>query len=152
MSFLVRGALERCDTLDEVLAYFRDHPRTCEYYYVVSDGNSRTAVGLKATPDILEVVRPGTAHPQLPEPVADAVLMSAGDRYTHLVKRVRSRYGEIDAAALIELIDRPVAMRSNLHNAVFSPEERMLWVANAGRHTPACSEPYARYQWDDLFR
>jgi len=102
MSFLVRGALEQCDSLEEVLVYFREHPRTCEYYYVVSDGNTRNAAGLKATPEILD-------------------------------------------------IDRPVAMGSNLHNAVFAPEERMLWVANAGRHTPACAEPYAEYAWDDLF-
>lgn len=151
MSFLVRGALEHCGTLEEALSYFRDHRRTCEYYYVISDGKTRSAAGIKATPDLLEVVLPGTSHPQLPEPIVDTVLMSAGQRYKDLVKRIRVQYGKIDAAALIEIIGRPVAMKSNLHNVVFSPEDRSLWIANAGRATPACSEEYAYYEWDDLF-
>jgi len=151
MSFLVRGALENCGTLEEALGYFRDHRRTCEYYYVISDGKTRSAVGIKATPDLLDIVLPGTSHPQLPEPVEDAVLMSAGQRYKDLVKRVRDRYGRIDPGVLIEIIDRPVAMESNLHNVVFSPEDLSLWIANAGRKTPACREEYAFYEWGDLF-
>jgi hypothetical protein len=151
MSFLVRGALEHCGTLEEALSYFRDHRRTCEYYYVISDGKSRSAAGIKATPDLLDIVLPGTSHPQLPEPVEDAVLMSAGQRYKDLVKRVQDRYGRIDPGVLIEIIDRPVAMKSNLHNVVFSPEDLSLWIANAGRTTPACSEEYAFYEWGDLF-
>ena len=151
MSFLVRGALEHCSTLEEALGYFRDHRRTCEYYYVISDGKTRSAVSIKATPDLLDVVLPGTSHPQFPEPVEDAVLMSAGQRYKDLVKRVQDRYGNIDPAALIEIIDRPVAMKNNLHNVVFSPEDLSLWIANAGRTTPACREEYAFYEWGDLF-
>ena len=151
MSFLVRGVLEHCDTLEEALAYMRDHRRTCEYYYVVSDGKSRTAAGVAATPDRLLVVRPGQAIPQLPETVPDAVLLSAGDRYTELVKRVRAEYGRIDATAVLEIIKRPVAMSSNLHNAVFAPERLTLWVNNASRNGPACNELAAEYTWAQLF-
>jgi hypothetical protein len=151
MSFLVRGVLEHCDTLEEALAYMRDHRRTCEYYYVVSDGKSRSAAGVAATPDRLLVVRPGQAIPQLPEAVPDAVLLSAGDRYTELVKRVREHHGQIDAAMVLEIIKRPVAMGSNLHNAVFAPERLTLWVNNASRNGPACNEPAAEYTWAQLF-
>jgi hypothetical protein len=37
-----------------------------------------------------------------------------------------------------------VAMASNLHNAVFAPETLDMWFADAGKHTPACDEPYTR--------
>ena len=151
MSLLLRGALESCATLDETLEYMRTHKRTCEYYYVVSDGNRRTAVGVKATPDLLEVVKPGATHPQLPDAVEDAVLLSAGGRYKTLVQRVRERYGQIDAAEMIKLIDRPVAMGSNLHDAIFAPETLELWVANAQRHQPACAGPFNHHTWDQLF-
>jgi isopenicillin-N N-acyltransferase like protein len=51
---------------------------------------------------------------------------------------------------MIELIKRPVAMRSNLHDAVFRPETLDLWVADAGRATPACDEPYAHFNLGEL--
>ena len=79
------------------------------------------------------------------------MLLSAGSRYETLVKRVRDAYGRIDADALIAIVDRPVSMKSNLHNVIFVPEDLELRVANAGRHTPACSGPYAPCRWEDLF-
>jgi len=151
MSFLVRGALEHCDNLEDALRYMRERPRTCEYFYVISDGKSRTAAGVAATPRRFQVVRPGETMPLLPERVPDAVLLSAGDRYRELVKRVRQRYGGIDVQELLEIIKRPVAMSSNLHNAVFAPERLTLWVNNASRHDPACNQPAAEYRWQDLF-
>ena len=45
----------------------------------------------------------------------------------------------------MEIIKRPVAMESNLHDAVFSPETEEIWIADAGRKTPACDEPYAHF-------
>jgi hypothetical protein len=89
---------------------------------------------------------------QLPEAVENAVLLSAGDRYHNLVQRVRERYGKIDARALFEIIKRPVAMRSNLHDAIFEPQDLRIWVANASRKEPACDQPPAVYEWKDLFR
>ncbi|MCD4728844.1 MAG: hypothetical protein K8R46_14390, partial [Pirellulales bacterium] len=44
----------------------------------------------------------------------------------------------------------PVAMRSNLHNAVFAPETLEMWFADAGRNTPACDEPYAKVNLREL--
>ncbi len=151
MSFLVRGALENCNSTEAVLEYMRGRPRTCEYYYVVSDGKDRSCAGIKATPDLFEVVPPGTTHPQLPEPVEDAVLMSADSRYQELVRRVRAQYGKIDEERLIEILDRPVSMKSNLHNAIFAPERLALRIANAPRNGPACREKYHAYAWDALF-
>ena len=148
MAFLMRKGMEEAGTLDEALAIFKDTPRTCEYYYVVSDGKTRRAAGLKCTPEVFETVLPGQPHPQLTTPVADTVLMSAGDRYALLVERVKGQYGRIDAAAAVKLAERPVAMKSNLHNVVFAPERLTAWVAHAADplendRFQACFQSYA---------
>ncbi len=97
MTFLVRMALEQAKTLDEAVAVFRDNPRTCEYYYVIADGKSGKGVGMEASWNTFGVVQMGEANPKLPHPVKDAVLLSAGDRYEELVKRVKEAHGSFDA-------------------------------------------------------
>lgn len=151
MAQLLRGALENCDTLKEALDYMRRRPRTCEYYYVVSDGKSRTARGVAATPEKFEVIAPGEAVPLLPEPVEDAVLLSGDKRYKLLVQRVRELHGRIDLEEMQRIIARKVAMKSNLHDVIFEPAALTLWIANASRHRPACDERFAKYTWDGLF-
>lgn len=151
MALLVRMALEEAKTLDEAVAVFRDSPRTCEYYYVIADGETNRAVGMEASWHRFGTVGMGESHPLLPRPVADAVLLSAGDRYDRLVDRVEREHGAIDAAAAIHLMDRPVAMNSNLHNVLFEPASTRFWVANAspdGR--PAATQPYHSFQLSEL--
>ena len=50
----------------------------------------------------------------------------------------------------MEVVRRPVAMNSNLHDAVFGPETLDFWVAEAGRKTAACDEPYAHFNLRQL--
>ena len=50
----------------------------------------------------------------------------------------------------MEIIKRPVAMESNLHDVVFGPETLEFWIADAGRKTPACDEPYAHFNLPQL--
>ena len=145
MGFLLRRVLEEADTLDEAVGVFKNNPRTCEYYYVVSDGKIPDARGLACTPEKIDVIKPGEAHPQLPTPVKNCVLLSAKDRYVELVKRVKEHYGKIDVAQAIDLMLRPVAMKSNLHDVLFAPQSYDLWVAVAKRHEPACFQPYVHY-------
>ncbi len=151
MSFLLRGALENAATLDEAVAYMRNRPRTCEYFYVISDGKKPDAVGIAATPAMFQVVRAGEAMDRLPEAIPDAVLISSGGRYQSLVQRVRENYGRIDARTLLDIIKPPVAMRSNLHDAIFEPQALRLWVMDAGRNIPACNQPPVVYSWKELF-
>jgi hypothetical protein len=145
MAFLMRIGLERARTLDDAIRIFREAKRTCEYYYVISDGKGPSAIGVGATPDEIVFIQPGQAHPKLPTPIEDAVLMSAGDRYRNLVEAVKKKYGQIGEPAAIELMRRPIAMRSNLHNVLFVPEDLVFHVANARGRKPACDEPYTRY-------
>jgi hypothetical protein len=150
MAFLVREGLEKANSLDQALAIFKDTPRTCEYYYVISDGKIPEARGLATAPKRFELIEPNKAHPLLPHPFEDAVLMSAGDRYEKLTERVRENYGKIDCEKAIHLMDRPVAMKSNLHNVLFVPQLLEFWVANAGSHSPASNEPYYHYNLQEL--
>ncbi len=152
MAFLMREGLERSKTLDDALKIFHDTPRTCEYYYVISDGKIPDARGLATTPKRFDVIKPGQYHPQLPEPVKDAVLMSAGDRYKKLVERVKTEYGKIDTEKAIHLMDRPVAMTAALHTVLFAPQTLEFWVANAGPHTPAPNNPYTHYNMMKLLK
>ncbi|MFY7875867.1 MAG: peptidase C45 acyl-coenzyme A:6-aminopenicillanic acid acyl-transferase, partial [Pirellula sp.] len=88
MATLMRRGLEECSSLEEVKNLYRNNPRTCEYYYVFSDGNHRSAVGVAATPEKLEFVEPGQGHELLGEGIPDAVILSAGSRLEELRKRV----------------------------------------------------------------
>ncbi|MBM4041979.1 MAG: hypothetical protein FJ290_26080 [Planctomycetes bacterium] len=150
MGFLMRMGLERAKTLDDAIRIFREAKRTCEYYYVISDGKGPSAVGVAATPDRIEFIQPGEAHPKLAAPVEDAVLMSAGARLAELVKGAKAKHGQFDEAAAIALMKRPVAMRDNLHNVLFVPQDLAFHVANAKGRSPACDQPYARHSLPDL--
>lgn len=149
MSFLLRDVMERCATVAEAVTLIRATPRTCEYYYVVSD-KGRNMVALACLPKEMTVLRPGQQHPLLPHVPDDTVLISAGQRAQTLSQRVQEAYGKIDPQRMQQLIKRPVAMASNLHDAVFSSETLEMWCADAGPKTPACDEPYARVKLDEL--
>jgi isopenicillin-N N-acyltransferase-like protein len=151
MALLVRMVLEEAGNLDEAVAVFRDHPRTCEYYYVIADGKSRKAVGMEAAWDVFGVVAMGEAHPRLPHAVKDTVLLSVGDRYETLVRRVKAGLGTFDAASARALMDRPVAMKSNLHSVLFETSTSRFWVANASKDgAPAVTQPYYAFSLNDL--
>ena len=153
MALLVREVLERGGDLDEAIAIFRDTPRTCQYFYVVADGKTNRAVGMEASWDRFELVQPGESHPLLPTAVPDAVLLSAGDRYKELVRRTQEGHGSFDADRARQLMDCPVAMKSNLHDVLFAPKSTKFWVANASHEKqPAATQPYSAFQLTDLLK
>lgn len=150
MAQLVREVMERCDTIDEAVELMRNSPRTCEYYYVISDGKTHRAVGIKATPDIFETVWSGESHPQLPDPVEDTVLLSAGDRYKELVSRVKKGYGHFDPESARELMTRPVCMKSNIQSVLFGPDTLDFWVAYADSKNVASHARYTHLNLAEL--
>src|SRR3954451_3414942 len=151
MAFLMRMVLEEAKTLDQAVAIFRDHPRTCEYYFVVADGKTGKGVGMEASWDAFTLVKMGESNPKLPEAVKDAVLLSANDRYKELVRRVKSGHGTFDAESARHLMDRPVAMKSNLHSVLFETTTTRLWVANASKAgEPAATQPYHAFRLTEL--
>jgi isopenicillin-N N-acyltransferase-like protein len=151
MALLVREALERAGDIDAALAIFRNHPRTCQYFYVIADGNTNRAVGVQATWEMMKVVKPGEADPLLPKPVKDCVLLSAGKRYDELVRRAQAAHGKLDAEGARHLMDEGVAMKSNLHDVLFAPASTKFWVANASADGhPAANQPYHAFQLTEL--
>jgi isopenicillin-N N-acyltransferase-like protein len=151
MAFLVREVLETAEDLDQAIAVFRDHPRTCQYFYVIADAKTNRAVGMEASWNRFDVIQAGQSHPLLPTAVPDAVLLSAGRRYEELVRRVKASHGTFTAESALRLMDRPVAMNSNLHNALFEPKTTRLWIANAtADRKPAADQPYRAFQLTEL--
>ena len=153
MALLIREALETATSLEEAISTFRDGPRTCQYYYVIADGETNDAVGMEASWDTFYVIKPGEAHPLLPKPVKDCVLLSAGDRYLELSKQAQAGYGNFTAESALRLMDRPIAMKSNLHNVLFEPATSKFWVANATTDKkPAAEQKYASFQLSELLK
>lgn len=151
MAFLVREVLERAGTLDDAIRIFRDSPRTCQYFYVIADAKTNRAVGMEASWNTFFTIEPGQHHALLPKPVKDCVILSAGDRYDELARRIADGHGSFTAETAIHLMDRPVAMKSNLHNALFEPNSTRFWVANAGAdRQPAADRPYQAFQLTEL--
>lgn len=142
MATLMRRALEECTTLKEVMTLWETNPRTCEYYYVFADGKTNEAVGVAATPETIEFVLPGQGHERLGPGIPDAVVLSAGSRLETLRSRVQKQHGKIDEQTALWLMSRPVAMQSNLHNALFVPAKGIVYVANATHDAPAAEQPY----------
>lgn len=150
MAQLMREVMEHAATIEEAVAIMEAAPRTCEYYYVISDAKSGRAVGIKATPDLFETIWSGESHPQLPRPVKDAVLVSAGDRYEALVDRVEDGYGKFDAVRALSLMEKPVCMGSNIQSVLFAPDSLDFWVANADSENVASHTRYTHYNLREL--
>jgi len=149
MTILVRLCLEQAETLDDVRRIMLETPRTCQYYYCVSDSKADegrgSAFGVAAEPDTITFVAPNEKQDLLPRPFEDAVLMSAGNRYMCLADRVEKMYGQITPQIALDMMARGVAMKSNMHDALFKPATLELWVANSTVEQPACNLPYTHY-------
>ena len=153
MALLIREALETAKSLDEAIATFRDGPRTCQYFYVIADGETNEAVGMEASWDVFTVIKPGETNPLLPKPVKDCVLLSSGSRYDELSKQTAAGFGTFTAETALHLMDRPIAMNSNLHNVLFEPATTKFWVANASSDKkPAAEQKYYSFQLSELLK
>lgn len=149
MTFLVRECLESGNTLDDVMRIMRDTPRTCEYYYVISDAKADNGrgkgYGVAAFPGEIKFIGPNEFDERLPHPYEDAVLLSAGGRYECLAARAGKMYGKFTPQTALDLMARGVSMTSNMHNALYKPKTMEIWVANSTVRHPACNLPYRHY-------
>jgi isopenicillin-N N-acyltransferase like protein len=62
MAFLMRQVLENAATLEEAKEIFSKSPRTCEYYYVISDGKTSSSCGVYATASQIHFIEPGSSY------------------------------------------------------------------------------------------
>lgn len=150
MTYLMRQVLEECSTLDQAIALMRRSSRTCENAYVIGDAKLPSAVGVHATHESLGVLQPGESHPLLSMPMADCVMISGPTRYEALVEKTKAAYGKITVDEAIEIVKCPVAMESNLHDAILQPKLGVMYLANAlptqTKNYQACYQPYYRYE------
>ena len=154
MSLLVREILESANTLEDAQRIMTEAPRTCQYYYVISDAKADdgrgSAVGVAAEPNTIQFIGPNEYHDLLPRPVVDTVLLSAGGRYNCLVDRVQKMYGKITPQIALDVMARGVSMKSNMHNALFKPATLEIWVAHCTQQIPSCNRPYVHYDVKEL--
>lgn len=192
MACLMRLILEKAESLEEAKAILENSARTCEYYYIISDGNQEKSLGVYATSQQIFWIEPGTHYAMFAPKISEGPLLSFfsdclifnepyqsrvldahqgvialgfrqpphcllmtgfshPERYSHLAERMLSQMGHIDALALMQIIRRPVASESNLHNAIFLPSERTMWVSHAGpKGEPACDQPYIKFDLKDM--
>ena len=165
MTFLMRRIMEECATVDEALALMKSTPLTCDYYYVISDAHNDIAavVASAETNDPVHVIRPNEDYPDwmpnksvMPKKFEDAVYVSGrGERIETTAKRIGEHYGKIDTPTMIEMLKRPLCMKSNLHNAVFEPVTKDFYFAEAKKDTIAADEKYFKGnipEWIQFYR
>ncbi len=152
MNFMMRRVMEECSSVEEALALMKSTPLTCDYYYVISDKDKNMAGVEAIAGKPVKILKPGEQNPRLPFIPEDTVFISGGDRAKHISDRLKKYYGKIDAKVMIDIIKRPVAMSSNLHNAVFLPESGTVYFADAGKKSMACNEPYYKVNLKELIK
>ncbi len=147
MSFLMRRIMEECRTVAEAVKLLKETPLTCEYYYILSDpAGDLAAVSARAGENgELSFYAPGDQNPRLPKVPEDTVFISNGDRAVKLQERLMANYGSITPEIMIEMIKPPVAMNSNLHNAIFVPRRGDIYFADASKEKTAADMPYTRF-------
>lgn len=175
MAFLLRDILQYATSLEAVQAKLEEASRTCEYYYVFSDGKTGQACAYYATSNILKPISPGEQYPKSlpvpnafeggspaksqPEPVCaaiynqlkDTIMIVRDDHYDLLRERLAGNYGSIGIRELQESVYAPIAHQANLHNAIFAPATLDVWIAHAGiRNQPAYGEPYHHFNLTTL--
>jgi isopenicillin-N N-acyltransferase like protein len=62
MAFLMKHVLEHASSLEEAKKLFSSLPRTCEYYYLVSDGNQEKSIGIYATSHQIHFIESGSSY------------------------------------------------------------------------------------------
>lgn len=108
---------------------------TTEYQTVIKDKDGRVAALVHKQPD-------------------DTLLLTGftyEERYPVLAERILASYGKLAVANLIDVVKEPVAMPTNLHNAIFHPSTLEIWIAHAGPNNEvACDQRYYYFQMNEL--
>lgn len=152
MTYLLRRIMEECDTVAQARKIIETSPLTCEYYYVISDksGDMLTVEAWAGkTPTFLG---PGDSHPKLMESFKDICWVTAPKRQKALCERIHEYYGNINAETMKKIIMRPVAMASNLHDAIFLPQSLDIHFAYADATRPGCECPYHKLNLAEILQ
>ncbi len=89
MAFLLRHILEEASTLQAVKDLLAATPRTCEYYYVFSDGKTKQSCGVYATGAQLHFIEPGASYALFEREKTETDLTSA-DKYVFQASQIET--------------------------------------------------------------
>jgi len=152
MAQLMREVMEKANTLEEAVAIMRKGPRTCEYYYVISDAKSKRAVGSRARRRPSKWWKRAWAIRNCRIPSRTRFSCPPGGATKSCPRRVKQGFGKFDADSARELMSRPVCMDSNIHSVLFAPDTLDFWVANADAEHPASHTRYTKYNLGELLK
>lgn len=150
MSYLIRRIMEECSTVEEAREIIRNTPLTCVYYYVISDKSGDMAVVEAKAGEEPTILKAGEKHELLLKSYEDVAWVTAPSRQKGLCERLDQYYGRIDVETMKEIIKRPVAMASNLHDAIFRPQSLDLDFAYSTDTVLACNNTYHHLNLLDL--
>ena len=177
--FALKQLLAKARTLDQAVAHLRNTPHLCGWNFLVGDGKLPAAVVVEATPTHCKVMHPSdeAAPPHLAIPhcvrrtnhfvhaTTTALQRTAYDpakdrqgswlRYWSLSQYLVHYRGRLDARRMVDSLREYQPDAACLHQAVFCPSDRVLWLAQAVNpaHTPnagAQNQAFVRYPMADL--
>lgn len=130
---LFRKLMNQADSLESATRMIEGSRRTNAYAYVIGDGKARDALLYDVTRD--KVVTYGHNTELVDDKVnkrfpALEHMVYAGRYEDRLYEQLSGNHGDICPESLIGII-KEVAMKSNLHDVIMSPETMEAWIANA---------------------
>lgn len=150
MSYLMRQVMEECRNVEEAVAFFNQAPHTCEFYYVLSDpSGNMVSIYTQANQKPL-ILHPNEKHEIIREAFEDIAWYTRPSRQEALCKRLHEYYGRINADTMKEIILPPVAMDSNLQDAIFLPNSLEVQYVYAGDDSLACNEKYITVNFKEI--
>lgn len=152
MTFLMREVAECYETTQNALSWIRSIPRSCEYFYVLSDAKTDEAVTIgswssalakeKGLGEDIFILKPGETNSFLPRAVPDTCLLGSSSYYNRLVDRVQAQQGKITPELAWKIMGAGVARTSALHIVLFMPDTLDCWIAEASETgLPAYTQP-----------
>jgi len=152
MTFLMREVAERFETTADAVEWIKSVPRSCEYFYVLSDAKTHGAVAIASwsaalakekglEQDIL-VLHPGEKIDILPKAIEDTCFVASSHYYTTLADRIEAHHGKINPEVAWQIMGEGVARTSALHIVLFMPDTLDFWTAESSVNgRPAYTQP-----------
>jgi len=161
MTFLMREVAERFETTADAVEWIKSVPRSCEYFYVLSDARTHGAVAIASWASALAkekglehdilVLQPGEKVDILPNALEDTCLVASSHYYTTLASRTESHYGKISPDVAWQIMGEGVARTSALHIVLFMPDTLDFWTAESSANgRPAYTQPVHKMNLKEL--
>ncbi len=155
--FLFKDLLRRARSLEDVVEYVRNVPRTCSYAYVASSATENDAVLIVSNRDEFRTYRQNVAlvDAESHYPAIENVVY-AGAKDEALYESLSSHASH--SVETIKEVAKAVALSSNMQIVIMRPKSMEAWVANAAGSSlrnandesgKACNQAYFHFKLSD---